>query len=92
MGGDLWDLCSIHCYLYKHQSGCLPNHSTVTQLCYLAHQVSCITELLGDPRPTLTSREAGEVFFLHLSSFSLPRFDASLLTSFIIASDDAKSG
>ena len=25
--------------------------------------VSGITELLGDPRPTLTSREAGEVFF-----------------------------
>ena len=24
--------------LYKHQSGFLPNHSTVTQLCYLAHQ------------------------------------------------------
>ena len=24
--------------LYKHQSGLLPNHSTVTQLCYLAHQ------------------------------------------------------
>ena len=23
---------------YKHQSGFLPNHSTVTQLCYLAHQ------------------------------------------------------
>ena len=24
--------------LYKHQSGFLPNHSTVTQLCYLAYQ------------------------------------------------------
>ena len=24
--------------LYKHQSGFLPNHLTVTQLCYLAHQ------------------------------------------------------
>ena len=24
--------------LYKHQSGFLPNHSTVTQLCYFAHQ------------------------------------------------------
>ena len=24
--------------LYKHQSEFLPNHSTVTQLCYLAHQ------------------------------------------------------
>ena len=24
--------------LYKHQSGFLPNHSTVTQLCYLTHQ------------------------------------------------------
>ena len=24
--------------LYKHQSGFLPKHSTVTQLCYLAHQ------------------------------------------------------
>ena len=29
---------SENSHLYKHQSGFLPNHSTVTQLCYLAHQ------------------------------------------------------
>ena len=47
-------------------------------------------KLLGDPRPTLTSfllRNGRKIFFLHLSSFSLPRFDApseSLFTSFIL--------
>ena len=30
--------------LYKHQSGFLQNHSTVTQLCYLAHQWQMVLE------------------------------------------------
>ena len=29
---------SANSLLYKHQSGFLPNHSTVTQLCYLSHR------------------------------------------------------
>ena len=38
------------------------------------------TKILGDPRPTLTSfllRNGSRKVFLHLSSFSLPRFYAS---------------
>ena len=43
--------------LYKHQSGFLPSHSTVTQLCYLVHQWQMALE----------KREQVHTVFLHLS-------------------------
>ena len=38
MNNQMLAYLSENSLLYKHQSGFLPNHSTVTQLCYLAHQ------------------------------------------------------
>ena len=53
------------------------------------------TELLGDPRPTLTSflwRNGPRKVFFSTSRLSpFPVLMHPLLTSFIVASDDAKS-
>ena len=38
MNNQMLAYLSENSLLYKHHSGFLPNHSTVTQLCYLAHQ------------------------------------------------------
>ena len=38
MNNQMLAYLSENSMLYKHQFGFLPNHSTVTQLCYLAHQ------------------------------------------------------
>ena len=35
---QVWDYLQSHSLLYKHQSGFLPTHSTVTQLIYLANK------------------------------------------------------
>ena len=35
---SFWDYLQSHSLLYKHQSGFLPTHSTVTQLIYLANK------------------------------------------------------
>ena len=38
INGQILKYLSSNSLLYQHQSGFLPKHSTVTQLCYLAHQ------------------------------------------------------
>ena len=52
------------------------------------------SKLLGDSKPTLTSfllRNGRRNVFLDLSSFSFPVLIRPLFTSFIVASNEAKS-
>ena len=56
---------------------------------------TCTTKLLGDPRPTLTSfllrNGRRKVFFSNSRLSPFPVLMHPLLTSFTVASDDAKS-
>ena len=44
MNNQMLAYLSENSLLYNHQSGFLPNHSTVTQLCHLAHQWQMVLE------------------------------------------------